>query len=64
LHLVPESPATRALFDAIELSFPAVPDYIAKVKLVETNGDSLVIVHSTPSFAPVDPSVFAVGGTR
>lgn len=60
LRLKPQNAAARALFRAIELTFPDTPEYIQTVTLVETNGDKIVIEHEQPSFAPVDLSTFSV----
>lgn len=60
LKLVPTNPAAAALFSSIELYLAPRAEYIRTVKLVEESGDSIVIHHESPSFAPVEPSVFQV----
>ncbi|MFP4415713.1 MAG: outer membrane lipoprotein carrier protein LolA [Fibrobacterota bacterium] len=58
--LTPTNAAVKAIFDRIELFFPADPTYVQKVKLVETSNDSIVIEHEPPSFEPVPDSVFSI----
>ena len=62
LILTPKNPAARAIFSHMELFFPDNPEYLKKIKLVEENGDSIVVEHEQPSFAPLDDSAFAVPG--
>lgn len=62
LRLRPRNAAAKTLFEAIELRFPPEPNYIEKVKLVETSGDSIVIEHGRPSFEPLDEETFRIGG--
>ncbi|MBD3243660.1 MAG: hypothetical protein GF331_23925 [Chitinivibrionales bacterium] len=62
LRLRPRNAAAKTLFEAIELRFPEEPDYIEKVKLIETSGDSIVIEHGTPSFEPLEEKIFTIDG--
>lgn len=60
LVLTPRNPAAKAIFSHMELFFPEEPDYLKKIKLVEESGDSIVVEHDKPSFAPLDESAFSV----
>lgn len=58
LELRPTNPAAAALFSSIELYLTEEKNYITRVKLIEESGDSIVIIHHTPDFGPIDRSEF------
>ncbi len=58
--LIPTSAAVNAVFSCIDLLFSKDSQYIAQIKLVEKNGDYILIKHETPCFEPVPDSVFKV----
>ncbi len=58
ITLVPTLSAAQAVFEKIELRFPADPLYIKSIRLVEPSGDYILIEHDAPSFAPLPDSLF------
>ncbi|MBD3392500.1 MAG: hypothetical protein GF418_10485 [Chitinivibrionales bacterium] len=57
--LIPSRSAAKAVFERIEITFPADPVYIKEIKLVEPNGDFILVEHEKPSFDELPDSLFS-----
>lgn len=59
-NLIPTNSMAKTIFSSIQLSFSASLQYIEEIKLIEQNGDYILVKHERPSFDPIPDSVFTI----